>query len=148
MLADSGSQYTAGPIAIVVVLCLLALLLRWIFGTGRSRSGGRAGTNQHRSAGLPAGSGPAAAGPTAAGTGPATSGAPGAGAAGAGAVPSEFGLLRPVALLPDRATGDALRTVLSDAGIRSTLTAGPDGRVAILVFAADADRARALLPPP
>jgi hypothetical protein len=35
---DPGSHYTAGPIVAVVVVCLLALLLRWIFGTGRRRS--------------------------------------------------------------------------------------------------------------
>lgn len=34
----AGSAYTLGPVAVVAVLCLLALVLRWVFGTGRSRS--------------------------------------------------------------------------------------------------------------
>jgi hypothetical protein len=114
VLADSGSQYTAGPIAAVVVVCLLAMLLRWVFGRRRPRSA------RYRSRPtLPPDAGPAA-----------------------------YGLLRPVALLPGRAEGDSLRAVLSAAGIRSTLSAGPDGQVEVLVFAADADRARSLLPPP
>jgi hypothetical protein len=119
VLADSGSQYTAGPIAAVVVVCLLGLLARWIFGAGRSRS---------------AGARSAAARPARAAPGPTGR-------------PADYGLLRRVALLPGRADGDALRAVLSDAGIRSTLSARPDGQVEVLVFAADVDRARSLLPP-
>jgi hypothetical protein len=118
VLADSGSQYTAGPIAAVVVVCLLGLLARWIFGVGRSRSAG-ARSAAARSA--------RASGPT--------------------GRPADYGLLRRVALLPGRADGDALRAVLSNAGIRSTVSARPDGQVEVLVFAADVDRARSLLPP-
>jgi len=60
---------------------------------------------------------------------------------------ADHGLLRPVAELPDRAAGSALRAVLSDAGIRSTLGVRRDGRVQVLVFADDEDRARRLVPP-
>jgi hypothetical protein len=101
-----NAQYTVGPIVAVVVICVLALVLRWVFGSGRSRAPTR---------------------PT-------------------GAV-GEYGLLRRVAVLPGAAEGEALRAVLTDAGIRSTMTARPDGQVDILVFPDDADRARALIPP-
>jgi hypothetical protein len=134
VLADPGSLYTAGPIAVVVVACLLGLLLRWILGARRSRyPGARSGSVPRPAAPRPAASGSPMAGPAA--TGPT-------------GVPAEYGLLRQVALLPGRADGDSLRTLLSDAGIRSTLSARPDGQVAVLVFAADVERARTLLPPP
>jgi hypothetical protein len=134
VLADSGSQYTAGPIVAVVVVCLLGLLLRWIFGGRRSRSSGaRPGAAATRS-------------PRARPTNPP---APARSAAARpGGVPSDYGLLRQVALLPGRTEGDSLRAVLTGAGIRSTLSAHPDGQIAVLVFAADVDRARTLLPPP
>ncbi|HEX6756768.1 MAG TPA: hypothetical protein VF109_12580 [Mycobacteriales bacterium] len=61
--------------------------------------------------------------------------------------PVDHGLLRPVAELPDRAAGTAVRAVLSDAGIRSTLGVRKDGRVQVLVFADDLDAARRLVPP-
>ena len=70
---------------------------------------------------------------------------PGAAAAQAGS--ADHGLLRPVAELPDRAAGAALRAVLSDAGIRSTLGVRRDGSVQVLVFPDDEDRARRLVPP-
>jgi hypothetical protein len=63
-------------------------------------------------------------------------------------VRTDYGLLRPVALLPGRPEGNALRATLTEAGIRSTLSARPDGQVELLVFAADLVRARSLLPPP
>lgn len=107
--AGNGSHYVLGPILAVVLVCLLAGLSRWIFGTGRGRTAAR--TVAH----------------------------------GRGTV--DHGLLRPVAELPDRAAGAALRTVLSDAGIRSTLGVRRDGRVQVLVFPADEDRARRLVPP-
>jgi hypothetical protein len=124
--ADSGSHYyTAGPIIAVVVVCLLGLLLRWIFGTGRSKQAGA------RPAPRPAASRPAGR----------SAGAP-------AGLPADYGLLRPVALLPGRPEGDALREVLTGAGIRSTVSDRSDGQVEVLVFAADVDRARGLLPPP
>jgi hypothetical protein len=59
----------------------------------------------------------------------------------------DTGLLRPVADLPDRAGASALRTTLSEAGIRSTIGVRRDGRIQVLVFPADEDRARRLVPP-
>jgi hypothetical protein len=69
--------------------------------------------------------------------------------------PSEDdGLLTRIATLSHRESALALRAVLSDAGIRSTLRSdqeghgrqgpGGPGRTAVLVFPQDADRARAL----
>ena len=108
-LETGTDHYVAGPVIAIVIMCLLAVLARWIFGTGRSHSAGRA---------LP----------------------PRTGAA-------DHGLLRPVAELPDRAAGAALRAVLSAAGIRSTLGVHRDGSVQVLVFPDDEDRARRLVPP-
>ena len=103
--AGNGSHYVLGPIVAVVVVCVLAGLSKWIFGSGRNRTAAaRAGGADH-------------------------------------------GLLRPVAELPDRAAGAELRAVLSDAGIRSTLGVRRDGRVQVLVFPSDEDRARRLVPP-
>lgn len=107
-LDTGGYHYVAGPVAAIALICLLAVLARWIFGTGRS----------HAARTLPPVSGPA-----------------------------DHGLLRPVAELPDRASGAALRAVLSDAGIRSTLGVRRDGSVQVLVFPDDEDQARRLVPP-
>jgi hypothetical protein len=104
-----GSHYAIGPTVAVVVVVLLGVLLRWIFGTGRSHAA-------------------ASVRPPAA--------------------PSDYGLLRQVAVVSGRPEGNALRAVLSDAGIRSTLMQRGDGRVEVLVFPDDADRARKLVPPP
>lgn len=46
-----------------------------------------------------------------------------------------------------RADGLALRAHLGDAGIRSSMSTRRDGLVDVSVFAADAARARAVLPP-
>ena len=108
--AGNGTHYVLGPILAVVVVCLLAALSKWIFGSGRSRTAA-ARTAAH------------------------------------GGATVDHGLLRPVAELPDRAAGAALRAVLSDAGIRSTLGVRRDGRVQVLVFPSDEDRARRLVPP-
>ena len=54
------------------------------------------------------------------------------------------GLLTPVASLTRRETALALRAVLSDAGIRSTLREPAPHRTDVLVFHEDADAARAL----
>ena len=59
----------------------------------------------------------------------------------------DTGLLRPVADLPDRAAASALRAVLSDAGIRSTVGIRGNGQVQVLVFPDDEERARKLVPP-
>jgi hypothetical protein len=57
--------------------------------------------------------------------------------------PADDGLLTKVATLSRRESALALRAVLSDAGIRSTLRAADD-RTVVLVFPEDADRARSL----
>ena len=54
------------------------------------------------------------------------------------------GLLTPVATLSRRESAQALRAVLSDAGIRSTVRFPAAYRADVLVFPEDADRARAL----
>jgi hypothetical protein len=57
--------------------------------------------------------------------------------------PADDGLLTKVATLSRRESALALRAVLSDAGIRSTLRPAAD-RTVLLVFPEDADRARTL----
>jgi hypothetical protein len=59
----------------------------------------------------------------------------------------DTGLLRPVAVVDTRADANALRALLSDANVRSTIDAGPDGRIRLLVFAEDTERAQAVVPP-
>jgi len=117
---DTGTlHYTFGPTVAVVVVCLLGVLLRWVFGSGRSRGGSRYRGERHDAA------------------------APGGQTDGSG----NYGLLRAVVTAEGRAEGNAQRALLSGAGIRSTLSARPDGRVEVLVFREDLDRARQLLPP-
>jgi hypothetical protein len=105
----NSSHFATGPVVAIVVVAALAMLSKWIFGTGRRRTAAR------------------------------TLAPPG--------VQVDTGLLRPVADLPDRAAGAALRAVLSDAGIRSTIGVRRDGRVQVLVFPDDEERARKLVPP-
>lgn len=57
------------------------------------------------------------------------------------------GLLEPIRTGLRRADGLALRAVLGDAGIRSSMSSRRDGSVDVNVFRADVERARALLPP-
>jgi hypothetical protein len=59
----------------------------------------------------------------------------------------DYGLLVPVAEVRTRDDAEMLRTVLQDAGIRCTLgeAAGDAPGLALLVFRADADRARDLV---
>jgi hypothetical protein len=94
-----GAHYTAGPVVVFAVLALLALFLRWAFGTGDARRR-----------------------PT----------------------PGDDGLLVRVATASSRESALALRAVLSDAGIRSTVRPVAAHRADVLVFPEDADRARAL----
>ncbi|MBY3554340.1 hypothetical protein [Modestobacter lapidis] len=54
------------------------------------------------------------------------------------------GLLTPVATVTRRESALALRAVLSDAGIRSTLRQPAPHRTDVLVFSEDAERAREL----
>jgi hypothetical protein len=58
--------------------------------------------------------------------------------------PADDGLLTRIATLSRRESALALRAVLSDAGIRSTVRSTGAHRVEVLVFPEDADRARAL----
>ena len=60
------------------------------------------------------------------------------------AQPAEDGLLTLIATLSRRESALALRAVLSDAGIRSTIRVPAPHRADVLVFPEDADRARAL----
>jgi hypothetical protein len=60
------------------------------------------------------------------------------------AAPAEEGLLTLIATLSRRESALALRAVLSDAGIRSTIRIPAAHRADVLVFPEDADRARAL----
>lgn len=57
------------------------------------------------------------------------------------------GLLEPVATLPRREQALALRAVLSDAGIRSTIRLPRQGGAQVLVFPDDVSTARALAGP-
>ncbi len=61
--------------------------------------------------------------------------------------PDSTGLLLAVAALPRREQALAFRAVLSDAGIRSTVREPSKGGAEVLVFPADADRARLLAGP-
>ena len=58
--------------------------------------------------------------------------------------PADDGLLTRVATMSRRESALALRAVLSDAGIRSTVRFPGPHRAEVLVFPEDADRARAL----
>jgi hypothetical protein len=60
------------------------------------------------------------------------------------AAPAEEGLLTLIATLSRRESALALRAVLSDAGIRSTIRVPAPHRADVLVFPEDADRARLL----
>jgi hypothetical protein len=60
---------------------------------------------------------------------------------------ADFGLLTEIASVPGVPAGRQLRALLSDAGIRSTLTTDRTGRTRVLVFAPDAERARRLVGP-
>lgn len=57
------------------------------------------------------------------------------------------GLLEPIRTAMGRADALALRAVLGDAGIRSSMSTRRDGLVDVSVFSVDAPRALALLPP-
>jgi hypothetical protein len=61
-----------------------------------------------------------------------------------GPPPGRYGLLVAVARVPTDADGLALKSVLSEAGIRATISTEDDSTV-VLVFPADAPRARRLV---
>ncbi len=58
--------------------------------------------------------------------------------------PNDFGLLRPVATVEDQTVARGLRQLLKRAGIRATVAPADDGRVHVLVFESELDRARRL----
>lgn len=62
----------------------------------------------------------------------------------AAARPDDYGLLVPVSASRTREDAEALREVLVRHGIRGTVAASGEG-AAVLVFRADADRARSLV---
>jgi hypothetical protein len=95
--AGSSLHYLVGPTIAFAVLALLALFLRWAFGSDERRR-----------------------------------------------PPSDDGLLTRIATLSRRESALALRAVLSDAGIRSTIRVPAPHRAEVLVFPEDADRARRL----
>jgi hypothetical protein len=101
-----GSSVDAlmGPAVAFAVLAVLALFMRWAFGTGYGR-------DKRRRAPAP---------------------------------PTDDGLLTMVATLSRRESALALRAVLSDAGIRSTVRCPAPHRADVLVFPEDAPRARSL----
>jgi hypothetical protein len=97
---DAGSlHYAVGPVIAAMMVALIAVFLRWAFGSDKPSGRGAAGGE---------------------------------------------GLLTPVATLTRRESALALRAVLSDAGIRSTLREPAPHRTDVLVFPEDAERARAL----
>ena len=96
----SGVNALVGPAIAFAVLALLALFMRWAFGTGYGRS--------------------------------------------APAEEPDDGLLTRVATLSRHESALALRAVLSDAGIRSTVRCPAPHRADVLVFPEDAQRARVL----
>ncbi|MDP9408498.1 MAG: DUF2007 domain-containing protein [Actinomycetota bacterium] len=57
----------------------------------------------------------------------------------------DYGLLTPVAAVATQADGLRLRGLLADHGIRATLGDDEHGQHRVLVFAADAERARELV---
>lgn len=65
-------------------------------------------------------------------------------AAATSPTPTDFGLLQPIAVVRTLDDASMLRSVLKDAGIRGTVT-DTDGGFAVLVFSADASRARDLV---
>lgn len=54
----------------------------------------------------------------------------------------DYGLLCAAAIVADAATAAVIRGRLNQAGIRATLATGTDGRVRVLVFEKELDRAR------
>lgn len=106
--AGNSVHHLVGPAIAFAVLGLLALFMRWAFGTGYGREKG-----------------------------------PGQGRRAAAAPPDE-GLLTTVATLSRKESARALRAVLSDAGIRSTVRCPGPHRTDVLVFPEDAARAREL----
>jgi hypothetical protein len=95
-----AGSHAAGPVIAGVAVLLIALFMRWAFGSDTRRRRPEA--------------------------------------------PPDDGLLTRIATISERQSAQALRAVLSDAGIRSTVRIRTAHRVEVLVFPEDADRARML----
>ncbi|CAA9252882.1 MAG: hypothetical protein AVDCRST_MAG57-2198 [uncultured Blastococcus sp.] len=100
MLGPGSLEYIVGPGIAFLALLLIAVFMRWAFGSGYGR--GRA------------------------------------------TAPAQDELLTRIATLSRPESALALRAVLSDAGIRSTIRYPAPHRADVLVFPEDAPRARAL----
>jgi hypothetical protein len=98
--AGSSLHYLVGPVIAFAALALLALFMRWTFGSSTARP--------------------------------------------KPPPPAADELLTRIATLSRRESALALRAVLSDAGIRSTVRFPAAHRADVLVFPEDAERARAL----
>jgi len=59
--------------------------------------------------------------------------------------PDDFGLLCPAAVTDEPAEAEDIRLLLAEAGIRATRAVRSDGRVAVLVFAEEVEKARRLV---
>ena len=101
MAVAGGLHYATGPVIVFAVLALLALFMRWAFGSSVPSRRARPR-------------------------------------------PTDDGLLTRVATTSSRESALALRAVLSDAGIRSTIRFPGADRAVVLVFPEDAERARTL----
>ena len=98
--AGSSLHYLVGPVIAFLAIGLLALFMRWAFGSSTARP--------------------------------------------KPAPPADDELLTRIATLSRRESALALRAVLSDAGIRSTVRCPAPHRADVLVFPEDAARARSL----
>ena len=59
--------------------------------------------------------------------------------------PDDYGLLLAAAVVDDMDTAQSVRALLIAARVRATVAAGQDGRVRVLVFPAEYNRARRLV---
>ena len=120
----------------LVVVAVLALILRWAYGSPRPKDAELAEfMEQQRPADRPARD-------SLIGRPELTE--PHEAAVADGPPPGRYGLLVAVARVPTEADGLALKAVLSEAGIRAT-TSGENDTTVVLVFPADAPRARRLV---
>jgi len=122
-------MYFLGPLIAFGVVGLLALMLRWVFGSDAS----------YRAARLPL-HGPAAR----FGALPRPDRFEDRPRPDRRSVPADFGLLRAAAVLDTRGAAQATRARLASAGIRATVGI-KGGRYQVLVFEAEVERARRLV---
>ena len=116
----SSYHFLEGPLIAVGALAVIVLMMRWVFSTDHRpprfpQHQGAVETGVDRPEGAPAQVGP-----------------------------RDFGLLEPVCTATTPQQAAVLQERLKQSGIRCTVAAGPDD-LALLVFRADAARARALV---